>query len=66
MEVLGEELAVHCQGVKLQGSTVVVVTANPAFAHQLRLDGEPLLGRLNAMVPGRRLRALKVRTGRAR
>jgi len=64
-EILGPALAADCEKLELRGSVLTVITANPALAHQLRLDSEDLLARLNAASPGRRIRALKIRTGRA-
>ena len=63
-ELLGPDLASICETVELRGSTMTVITSNPALAHQLRLDSEQLIARLNDLAPGRRLRALRVRTGR--
>jgi predicted nucleic acid-binding Zn ribbon protein len=63
-EILGAALAADCEALELRGSTLTVITPNPALAHQLRLDAEGLLERLNASSPGRRIRTLKVRTGR--
>ena len=64
--VLGEQLAAACEEITVRGSTVWVTTGNPALAHQLRLDAETLLARLNdqARLP-RQVRQLKVRIGRA-
>lgn len=64
-EILGEELAGACETIEVRGSTVAIVTSSPALAHQLRLDGEDLLRRLNeqASLP-RKVRVLRVRTGR--
>ncbi len=63
-EILGPALAADCESLELHGSALTVTTPNPALAHQLRLDAEQLLERLNAASPGRRIRTLKVRTGR--
>ena len=64
-EVLGEALATACETIEVQGSTVSVSTGNPALAHQLRLDAEELMARLNAQVRlARPVRAIKVRIGR--
>ena len=65
-EILGPALAADCEEIEVHGSALTVVTPNPALAHQLRLDTEQLLERLNASSPGRRIRTLKVRTGRSR
>ena len=65
IEVLGQELAAVCDTVELKGSTLSVTTSNPALAHQLRLDAERLLERLNEHPQGRRLKALRVQTGRS-
>jgi hypothetical protein len=64
-EVLGEALATACETIEVRGATVSVSTANPALAHQLRLDAEELVVRLNAeaRLP-RQVRAIKVRIGR--
>ncbi len=65
--VLGEQLSAQCEQVTVQGSTVWVTTGNPALAHQLRLDQELLLRRLNeeSGLP-RRVSRLRVQTGRGR
>ena len=63
-EILGPALAADCESLELRGSALTVTTPNPALAHQLRLDAEQLLERLNDSSPGRRIRTLKVRTGR--
>lgn len=64
-EVLGEALASACESVDVYGSTVSVTTSNPALAHQLRLDAEQLIARLNAESKlSRPVRALRVRVGR--
>jgi hypothetical protein len=63
-EILGPALAADCESLELHGSALTVTTPNPALAHQLRLDAEHLLERLNDSSPGRRIRTLKVRTGR--
>ena len=64
-EVLGEALASACETIEVRGSTVSVTTANPALAHQLRLDTEELMRRLNAETNlGRKVRVIRVRIGR--
>jgi hypothetical protein len=64
-EVLGDALAEACETIEVRGTTVSVTTANPALAHQLRLDSEELMLRLNS---GSRLTrpvmAIKVWVGR--
>ena len=63
-EVVGEVLAAACEVVEVRGSTLLVTTSNPALAHQLRLDCERLLERVNrdSRLP-RKLRHLSVRVG---
>jgi Dna[CI] antecedent, DciA len=63
-EVIGEALAGSCESIEVQRSTVFVTTSNPALAHQLRLDSERLMERLNqeSNLP-RRVRAIRVRVG---
>jgi hypothetical protein len=64
-EVLGEALATACETIEVRGSTVSVSTGNPALAHQLRLDAEELMLRLNAQARMTRpVRVIKVRIGR--
>jgi hypothetical protein len=63
-ELVGDSLASACETIELRGSTLTIATSNPALAHQLRLDSDTLLDQLNGRDLGRRLRALKVRTGR--
>lgn len=64
-EVLGEALATACETIEVRGSTVCVSTGNPALAHQLRLDAEELMLRLNAQVRlPRPVLAIRVRVGR--
>lgn len=65
--VLGEQLSGQCEEVSVRGSTVWITTRNPALAHQLRLDQEELLRRLNEKsgLP-RRVVHLRVQTGRGR
>ena len=62
--LLGETLAARCEAIEVRGSTLSVTTSNPALAHQLRLDSERLLDRLNqeSKLP-RRIRVLRVRVG---
>jgi Dna[CI] antecedent DciA-like protein len=64
-EVLGEALAAACETIEVRGTTVSVTTANPALAHQLRLDAEELMRRLNAEARlTRQVRVIRVRIGR--
>ena len=64
-EVLGEALAGACETIEVRGSIVSVCTGNPALAHQLRLDAEELMQRLNAQTRlARPVLAIKVRIGR--
>jgi hypothetical protein len=61
---MGKELADCCEKVELRGSTLTVTATNPAFAHQLRLDSEELMLRLNSRLIGRRVRSIRVTIGR--
>jgi hypothetical protein len=65
-ELLGADLVARCETVEVQGSTLTVATANPALAHQLRIDAEELLRRLNQLHLGRSLKSLRVQVGRGR
>ncbi len=63
--VLGEALAEACETIEVRAGVVSVTTANPALAHQLRLDADELMRRLNAESNiGRPVRVIRIRIGR--
>lgn len=62
--VIGPDVAALCEEVELHSGVLVVTTGNPALAHQLRLDADTILRRLNRPELGRRVRELRVRIGR--
>ncbi len=61
--VIGPEPAGLCDEIELHSGTLLVTTSSPALAHQLRLDTEVILGRLNGLQLGRKVRAIRVRIG---
>jgi hypothetical protein len=63
--LMGPEVAVFCEEVELRSGALLVTTSNPALAHQLRLDAEKIIERMNALDLGRKVRSLRVRIGRA-
>ena len=63
--LMGPEIAVFCEEVELRSGALLVTTSNPALAHQLRLDAEKIIERMNALDLGRKVRSLRVRIGRA-
>ena len=64
--ILGDALAEACESIDVRGSTVSVTTANPALAHQLRLDAEELMRRLNAESRlSRPVKVIRVQVGRS-
>jgi hypothetical protein len=63
--MIGSEPARFCDEVELKSGTLLVTTSSPALAHQLRLDTEMIVERLNGMQLGRRVRTLRVRIGRS-
>ena len=63
--LMGPDIAVLCDEVDLRSGTLLVTTSNPALAHQLRLDAETILVRLNRPELGRKVRTLRVRIGRS-
>jgi len=63
--LMGPDVAVLCDEVELRSGTLLVTTSNPALAHQLRLDAEMILDRLNRPELGRKVRTLRVRIGRS-
>jgi hypothetical protein len=62
--LIGTEPARLCEDVELRSQTLVVTTTSPALAHQLRLDSETIVERLNGLGLGRRVRTIRVRIGR--
>ena len=62
--LLGPDVARLCDEVELRSGTLLVTTSSPALAHQLRLDAETIVSRLNQPEQGRRVRSLRVRIGR--
>ncbi len=63
--LLGPDVARLCDSVELRSGTLVITTSSPALAHQLRLDAETILARLNRPDLGRKVRTLRVRIGQA-
>jgi len=63
--VIGPEPARLCDAVELKSGVLMITTSSPALAHQLRLDAETVIARLNGMELGRRVRILRVRIGRS-
>ena len=63
--VIGPEPARLCDAIELKSGVLLVTTSSPALAHQLRLDAEAVIDRLNGMDLGRRVRILRVRIGRS-
>jgi hypothetical protein len=63
--LIGPEPARLCDEVELHSGTLVVTTSSPALAHQLRLDSETIVARLNDLNLGRKVRTLRVRIGRS-
>ena len=62
--LLGPDVARLCDEVELRAGTLLVTTSSPALAHQLRLDSETIIARLNRPELGRKVRSLRVRIGR--
>jgi len=62
--LMGPDVAGLCDEVELRSGTLLVTTPSPALAHQLRLDAETILARLNRPDLGRKVRTLRVRIGR--
>jgi len=63
--LMGPEVARLCDEVELRSGVLVVTTSSPALAHQLRLDAELIIERLNGLQLGRRVRIIRVRIGRS-
>jgi len=63
--VIGPEPARLCDEVELKAGVLLVTTSSPALAHQLRLDAETVVRRLNDLNLGRKVRTLRVRIGRS-
>jgi hypothetical protein len=63
--LIGPEPARLCDEVELRSGVLLVTTSSPALAHQLRLDAETVIKRLNELDLGRKVRTLRVRIGRS-
>ena len=63
--MLGPEPARLCDEVELRSGVLLVTTSSPALAHQLRLDSETVVRRLNDLNLGRKVKTLRVRIGRS-
>jgi Dna[CI] antecedent DciA-like protein len=63
--MIGVEPARLCDEVELRSGTLLVTTSSPALAHQLRLDSEMIVARLNGLNLGRKVRLVRVRIGRS-
>jgi len=63
--MIGPDPARLCESVELKSGVLVITTSSPALAHQLRLDAETVVKRLNDLDLGRRVRSLRVRIGRS-
>lgn len=61
--LLGPDVAKLCQDVELRSGTLLITTSSPALAHQLRLDAETIVDRLNRLNLGLRVRSIRVRIG---
>jgi hypothetical protein len=62
--LMGPDVAAYCDEVELHSGALLITTTNPALAHQLRLDAEVIVERLNNLDLGRKIRSLRVRIGR--
>lgn len=63
--LIGTEPARFCDEVELRSGVLLVTTSSPALAHQLRLDSETIVEKLNGLQLGRRVRSMRVRIGRS-
>jgi hypothetical protein len=63
--MIGPDPARLCEDVELKAGVLIITTSSPALAHQLRLDAETVVRRLNELELGRHVRSLRVRIGRS-
>jgi len=63
--VIGPESAELCDEIEIHSGLLLVTTSSPALAHQLRLDAEIIVARLNRLELGRKVNGVRVRIGRA-
>ncbi len=63
--IIGPEPARLCDEIELKSGVLLITTSSPALAHQLRLDAEIVISRLNNLNLGRKVRTLRVRIGRS-
>jgi Dna[CI] antecedent DciA-like protein len=62
--MIGPDPAALVDEIDLKSGVLVITTSSPALAHQLRLDAETVVRRLNELELGRHVRSLRVRIGR--
>lgn len=62
--LIGPDVAAFCDEIEFHSGALLITTSNPALAHQLRLDTEVIIERLNGMDLGRRVRSIRIRIGR--
>jgi Dna[CI] antecedent DciA-like protein len=62
--LMGPDVARLCDEVEFRGGILLVTTSSPALAHQLRLDAETIMTRLNQPELGRKVRTVRIRIGR--
>lgn len=58
--VLGESIAPLLVAVRFHQGTLDLVTQSPALAHQMRLDEDAILARIEVLVPDSGVRRLRV------
>jgi len=63
--VIGAEGAQLCDDIEIHSGILQVTTSSPALAHQLRLDAETIVNRLNGLDLGRKVKGVRVRIGRS-
>lgn len=63
--MIGPQPAALVEEIDLKSGVLVITTSSPALAHQLRLDAETVVRRLNELELGRHVRSLRVRIGRS-
>ena len=60
-QVIGPNLALESQALKLTGGTLLVTASSPALAHQLHLERTMLIARLNEAIGAQAVREIRFR-----
>lgn len=59
-EIVGTEIAAHCQPIKIEESRLIIQASATAWANQLKLIAPELLQKINAQIPAVNLSEISI------